>query len=217
MNELVYLNNDEALTDSLSVSEYFHKQHKSVIRKIEILLSEDSAQNCARCFRLSKYKDAKGEYRKKYLMNRDGFTFLVMGFTGKEANQWKWDFIKAFNAMENIIREKSTTIWIETRRQGKLTRKAETDVIKELVEYAKDQGSQHSQMLYMTYSKLANAMAGVKSRDSATITQLNNLSIFENIILTIIRNGINEGLNYKEIYQVCKSRCEQAKEIAMIS
>ena len=150
-------------------------------------------------------------------MNRDGFTFLVMGFTGKKANQWKWDYIKAFNSMEAIIREKSTTIWLETRKQGKLTRKAETDVIKELVEYAKDQGSMHSQMLYMTYSKLANAMAGISKRDNASVTQLNNLSIFENIILTIIRNGMSEGLGYKEIYQVCKLRCEQAKEIAMIS
>jgi Rha family phage regulatory protein len=216
MNELVFFQKDEVLTDSLSVAEYFHKQHKDVIRKIENIIDEDSAQNCAQCFKKSHYKDLSGKTNIKYLMNRDGFTFLVMGFTGKKANQWKWDYIKAFNSMEAVIREKSTTIWIETRQQGKLTRKAETDVIKELVEYAKDQGSKHSQMLYMTYSKLANAMAGVTKRDNASVMQLNNLSIFENIILTIIRNGMNEGLGYKEIYQVCKLRCEQAKEIAMI-
>lgn len=217
MNELVFLQKDEVLTDSLSVAEYFHKQHKHVLEKIENILADDSAQFSAQCFKKSHYKDSSGKTNIKYLMNRDGFTFLVMGFTGKKANQWKWDYIKAFNSMEAIIREKSTTIWLETRKQGKLTRKAETDVIKELVEYAKDQGSMHSQMLYMTYSKLANAMAGISKRDNASVTQLNNLSIFENIILTIIRNGISEGLGYKEIYQVCKLRCEQAKEIAMIS
>lgn len=217
MNELVFLQKDEVLTDSLSVAEYFHKQHKHVLEKIENILADDSAQFSAQCFKKSHYKDSSGKTNIKYLMNRDGFTFLVMGFTGKKANQWKWDYIKAFNSMEAIIREKSTTIWLETRKQGKLTRKAETDVIKELVEYAKDQGSMHSQMLYMTYSKLANAMAGISKRDNASVTQLNNLSIFENIILTIIRNGMSEGLGYKEIYQVCKLRCEQAKEIAMIS
>ena len=216
MNELVFLQKDEVLTDSLSVAEYFHKQHKHVLEKIENILADDSAQFSAQCFKKSHYKDLSGKTNIKYLMNRDGFTFLVMGFTGKKANQWKWDYIKAFNSMEAVIREKSTTIWMETRQQGKLTRKAETDVIKELVEYAKDQGSKHSQMLYMTYSKLANAMAGVTKRDNASVMQLNNLSIFENIILTIIRNGMNEGLGYKEIYQVCKLRCEQAKEIAMI-
>lgn len=217
MNELVFLQKDEVLTDSLSVAEYFHKQHKHVLEKIENILADDSAQFSAQCFKKSHYKDLSGKTNTKYLMNRDGFTFLVMGFTGKKANQWKWDYIKAFNSMEAVIREKSTTIWIETRKQGKLTRKAETDVIKELVEYAKDQGSTHSQMLFITYSKLANAMAGISKRDNASVTQLNNLSIFENIILTIIRNGMNEGLGYKEIYQICKLRCEQAKEIAMIS
>lgn len=216
MNELVFLQKDEVLTDSLSVAEYFHKQHKHVLEKIENILADDSAQFSAQCFKKSHYKDSSGKTNIKYLMNRDGFTFLVMGFTGKKANQWKWDYIKAFNSMEAIIREKSTTIWLETRKQGKLTRKAETDVIKELVEYAKNQGSKHSQMLYMTYSKLANAMAGISKRDNASVSQLNNLSIFENIILTIIRNGMSEGLGYKEIYQVCKLRCEQAKEIAMI-
>ena len=85
--------------------------------------------------------------------------------------------------MESILREKSTEAWLETRQKGKLTRKAETDVIQKLIEYAKEQGSTHADMLYMTYSKLANKMAGVSKRDEATVSQLNNLSLMENIIL----------------------------------
>lgn len=216
MNELVFLQKDEVFTTSILVADNFHKRHDRVLRAIENLII-DLPKNGAVKFIKSDYKDAKGELRKMYLLNRDAFSLLVMGFTGKTALDWKLKYIEAFNSMEAIIREKSTTIWLETRNQGKLTRKAETDVIKELVEYAKDQGSMHSQMLYMTYSKLANAMAGISKRDNASVTQLNNLSIFENIILTIIRNGMSEGLGYKEIYQVCKLRCEQAKEIAMIS
>lgn len=214
-NELVYLKNDEAMTDSLMVAEYFHKRHDRVLRKIE-QIKNDSPQKWGQCFRKSFYKDASGKSNTKYLMTRDGFSYLVMGFTGTKASQWKWDYIKAFNSMESIILEKNTTVWIETRQQGKLTRKAETDVIKDLVEYAKNQGSSHSQMLYMTYSKLANAMAGITKRDNASVMQLNNLSIFENIILSIVRNGIREGLNYKDIYQICKARCEQAKDIALL-
>ena len=81
-----------------------------------------------------------------YFMNRDGFSLLVMGFTGKKAFEWKVEYIKAFNKMESIIREKSTLTWEETRREGKLTRRAETDTIKRLVEYAKEQGSTHSEI-----------------------------------------------------------------------
>ena len=216
MNELVYLKQDEAMTDSLTVAESFKKRHADVIRAIENIIERDSTQNCARCFRSSRYKDAKGEWRKRYLMNRDGFTFLVMGFTGKKANEWKWSYIKAFNAMESVIREKSTTTWIETRQAGKLTRKAETDTIQRLVEYAKEQGSTHADMLYMTYTKLANHMAGISKRDQATTMELNNLSLIENIILHVIDTGILTRKHYKEIYKDCKARLETVSELAYI-
>ena len=149
-------------------------------------------------------------------MNRDGFTFLVMGFTGKEAMEWKWQYIKAFNQMENIIHEKSTQTWIETRAAGKLTRKAETDTIHKLVEYAKEQGSSHAEMLYMTYSKLANKMAGISKRDEATVIQLNNLSLMEHILLHEIDLGIMQGTHYKDIYRNCKKRLEMLKDIAYL-
>ena len=151
-----------------------------------------------------------------YYITKDGFTFLVMGYKGKKAAGFKEAYIREFNKMESFLKEKSTKAWLETRQQGKLTRKAETDVIQELVEYAKEQGSTHSNMLYMTYSKLANSMCGIKGRDNATTYQLNNLSIFENLILQMIRSGMNNGLDYKQIYQECKNRCVMAQEVAMI-
>lgn len=216
MNDLVYLKHEEAMTDSLSVAEHFHKNHKDVIRKIENLLENDSAQNCARCFKASKYKDAKGEWRKKYLMNRDGFVFLVMGFTGKKANEWKWDYIHAFNKMETLIKERSSAEWVETRKYGKLTRKAETDTIQRLVEYAKDQGSEHADMLYMNYTRLANKMVGVTKRDEATAKQLYELSFAEDAILKIIDAGILQRKGYKEIYQDCKRNLGLIKQYACL-
>ncbi len=149
-------------------------------------------------------------------MNRDGFSLLVMGFTGKDALEWKLEYIKAFNEMEKFILEKQSKAWIATRRQGKLTRKAETDTIKTLVEYAKGQGSEHADKLYVTYSKLANKTAGVTNRDEATIPQLNNLSLIENIILHVVDNGIMTDKHYKEIYQDCKKQLEAFKELAYL-
>lgn len=192
------------------------KRHADVIRSIENLIRNDSTQNCVQCFKQVSYKDDTGKKNKMYLMNRDGFTFLVMGFTGKKANEWKWQYIKAFNQMENFIREKSTQVWVETRKAGKLTRKAETDTIQKLVEYAKVQGSSHAEMLYMTYSKLANKMAGINKRDEATVMQLNNLSLMENIILHEIDLGIMKGKHYKEIYKDCKKRLETVKDLAYL-
>ena len=136
MNELVYLKNDEAVCSSLQVAEKFEKRHANVMRAIDSLVKNDSTQNCVQCFKEATYKDSTGKSNKMYVMNRDGFTFLVMGFTGKKANEWKWQYIKAFNQMEKFIREKETQAWIDSRKTGKLTRKAETDTIKKLVENA---------------------------------------------------------------------------------
>lgn len=204
------------MCDSLQVAKKFGKRHADVIRTIENLIKNDSTQNCVQCFEKVFYKDESGKKNKKYLMNRDGFTFLVMGFTGKKANEWKWQYIKAFNQMENFIREKTTQIWIETRKAGKLTRKAETDTIQKLVEYAKKQGSSHAEMLYMTYSKLAKKMTGINNRDEATVMQLNNLSLMENIILHEIDLGIMQGKHYKGIYKDCKNRLETIRDLAYL-
>ena len=70
--------------------------------------------------------------------------------------------------------------------------------------------------LYMTYSKLANKMAGISKRDEATVMQLNNLSLIENIILHVIDTGILTGKHYKEIYQDCKKRLETVKDLAYL-
>lgn len=207
MNELVFLKNEEALTDSLSVAEMFEKRHDHVLVKIEKILN-DSPEKSGQCFHKTRYKDSSGKLNVKYLMNRDGFTFLAMGFTGRKADAWKWKYIDAFNAMEKIISEKKTAIWLETRQRGKLIRRDETNIIQRLVEYAKDQGSTHADMLYMTYSKLANKMAGITSRDQATTLQLNDLSTMERIIAKAVIDGMGSGMHYKDIYKLSKERLE---------
>ena len=215
MSELVYLKKDEPMTDSLRVADTFGKRHGDVIRAIEKIIN-DSTQNWVECFKQTTYKDESGKSNKMYLMNEKAFSVLVMGFTGKKALEWKWKYADAFEKMRKHITEMQTSEWIQMRQTGKLTRKAETDTIKELVKLAKEQGSTHADMLYMTYSKLANKMAGINGRDNASFSQLNDLNIFEQIILRIIQQGIMADKNYKEIYQDCKERCQMAKQIAFI-
>lgn len=213
MNEIVYLKNDQALTDSLIVAEMFGKEHSKVMRAIENL-EEGLPKNgdTPKLFFKTWYKHPQnGEHYAKYLMNRDGYSLLVMGFTGKKALEWKLKYIEAFNAMEKVITEKQTSVWIETRQQGKLIRKEETSIIQKLVEYAKAQGSGHADMLYMTYTKLANKMAGITSRDTATTMQLNDLSTMERLIAKVVLDGMESGEHYKKIYQHSKERLETVK------
>ena len=199
----------------MQVAERFGRRHSDVIRAISNQRKNALVKE-RNLYRKSNYIDSKGESRPMYLMNRQGFEILVMGFTGDRALEWKLAYSDAFSKMESIIREKSTQTWEETRRIGKLTRQAETDTIKKLVEYAKEQGSTHSDKLYMTYSKLANKMAGITSRDEATITQLNNLTMMENIILRVIEAGIEADKYYKEIYKDCKERLQVVSKLAYL-
>lgn len=102
MNELVFMNNDQVVTSSRNVARDFGKEHRNVIRDIERLLKNEQARSM---FYESYYthEQNKQVYR-KFLMNRDGFTLLVMGFTGKQAMDFKIKYINAFNEMENALR-----------------------------------------------------------------------------------------------------------------
>ena len=104
MNQaLVSLENGIPSTTSLKVSEVFHKRHTEVLRGIRLLCDNTPESFYGRNFASVEYTDAKGERRPMYTMTRDGFTLLVMGYTGKEAMRFKLEYIEAFNAMEKEL------------------------------------------------------------------------------------------------------------------
>ena len=100
--ELVKIENNQAVVSSRSIAEHFEKQHKDVLRSIKNLLAGDE-RKIAPMFYESTALDSYGRKQKIYLMNRDGFTLLAMGFTGKKALDWKVKYIEAFNKMEKQL------------------------------------------------------------------------------------------------------------------
>lgn len=102
MNNLVFKGqNNQVLTNSLLVAEKFGKKHYHVMDSIRNLLN--SHEKSGQYFVLDTYVDNSGKENPMYVMNRDGFTLLVMGFTGEKALQFKMDYIEAFNKMEQTI------------------------------------------------------------------------------------------------------------------
>lgn len=94
--------NDTARANSLLVARMFGKRHDSVLRDIRNL-------DCSEKFNLHNfeeitYKDDRGRKQPAVAMTRDGFTFLVMGYRGKKAAQFKETYIERFNEMERFIR-----------------------------------------------------------------------------------------------------------------
>lgn len=84
---------DQPPTNSLLVAEKFEKRHDHVIRDIKNLI--DSTQNWGQYFMSTTYRDTSGKSNAMYIMNRDGFTLLAMGFTGKKALEFKLQYIEA--------------------------------------------------------------------------------------------------------------------------
>ena len=102
---LVSVNNNQVVTTSLQIAEFFDKEHKSVLRQINSLECSDLFRQ--RNFAPSCYTRKNGNVTKSYPMyyiTKDGFTILAMGFTGKIAVKFKEAYINAFNEMENRLR-----------------------------------------------------------------------------------------------------------------
>ncbi|MGB3160919.1 MAG: phage regulatory protein/antirepressor Ant [Carnobacterium sp.] len=130
MANLVIMKDRQAVTTSLQVAEGFDKQHKHVIEAIENKIQ--SAENSAHyklMFFEGFYKDSRGRNQKMYYMNRDGFSFIAFGFTGKKADDFKFSYIDAFNHMEKELIElakdsymiddpvRRAEKWIQERKQ----------------------------------------------------------------------------------------------------
>ncbi|WP_188453766.1 Rha family transcriptional regulator [Virgibacillus oceani] len=101
MNQLVFIQDKQVVTDSLTVAEVFEKNHKEVLRDIRNL--ECSDEFSQRNFAPSTYKNDRGREYECYVMKQDGFSFLVMGYTGKKAAYFKEQYINEFNHMRQQL------------------------------------------------------------------------------------------------------------------
>ena len=98
----IYNINNQLTTTSLNICEVFNKPHKNILKAIEEL--ECSANFKSANFLADYYMDSRNRKQKKYLITRDGFTILAMGFTGLKAMQFKELYIKRFNEMEQQLK-----------------------------------------------------------------------------------------------------------------
>lgn len=161
-------NEERPLTTSRKVAEKFNKEHREVIYAIEgrtsegaldikdknrgiiSTLIESGNSHVENYFILSEY-ESRGKKYKEYLITRDGFTILAMGFHGTEAMKWKVEYINAFNAMEAELKRIYTERqqWQIERDKGVVIRHILTDTIK-----MKIADSPHKRFAYPNYTNL---------------------------------------------------------------
>lgn len=106
----LFLKKGEAFCSSLDLARHFGKEHRNILRAIDNIANETGAEFTALNFEPSEYVDSTGRKLRCFDLSRDAFSLLVMGFTGREAMQWKLRYIEAFNKMEVEIRGVLATV-----------------------------------------------------------------------------------------------------------
>jgi anti-repressor protein len=110
MKEIVFIENDRVVTDSLTVAEVFGKNHKDVLRdidnQIEKLNEADEKEFSQRNFAPSDYINERGRQYRKYLLTEEGFTLVTMAYTTVEAMRFKVRFINEFNRMKEELKRR---------------------------------------------------------------------------------------------------------------
>jgi len=199
-------NEEQLTTTSRLIAEIFEKRHSDVIRAIENL--ECSQDFTERNFALSDYKDDSGKSNKEYIITKDGFVMLAMGFTGEKAFKFKEQYINAFNSMERELKRiyEERQQWVIEREKGKLVRHILTDTIK-----MKVAESPNKKFMYPNYTKLIYKVLFNKSfdelkkmynikpkeslRDYISSEELKELEQMEMLISSLI----NLGWGYEQI------------------
>lgn len=190
---LVTSYNGVLVADSLQVADSFGKQHSHVIRSIEILINGLSAEEAAitdpyfsqsnfglagNYFIPDTYKDKQGKSRKHYFLTRDGFSLLVMGFTGPAALHWKLLYIEAFNKMEKALKESSDLQLLVSQITKDVLRNVLPQITqasqKTATEVTEEQAPRRSQRIYTLYGNeeaLPNFLTVYDIRDFLGIGQ----------------------------------------------
>lgn len=201
------------VTTSNKVAEELGVNHKDLLKKIDDYVKKFGSEKFRHEFYVESTFTNRGKEYRNYLITKKGIAQLVGGYSAavEKAFDLNVAYINRFEEMEQIIRNKNDSEWLLTREQGKMIRRKETDAIQELILYAKEQGSEHFNRLYIVYSKLVNKLVGVEpnSRDTMEYAKLMTIHQLENMFSKIITDCMSKKIYYKEIYNICKERGTQ--------
>lgn len=186
---------------SLDVAKTFEKEHYHVIEEIRAIREKISSTEFSGLFYESDYVASNGKKNPMYLMNRDGFTLLVMGYTGEKAMKFKLAYINQFNEMEELLKGK-----LIEREKGIAVRQSLTKAIQMSKENERMHGHAYSVYTDIVYravfcktAKQLREEYGIDKkanlRDYFTVEELTKVQSIEMIVSGLV----NCGWGYNEI------------------
>jgi len=222
MKSLVSLDkNNHAFTTTLIIADGVEIEHRAVMKLLETHIKRRTF--IALEVRIKKAKKA-GKPTRFYDLTEKQATFLITLMKNRDVVlDFKESLVDEFTRMKNelarIASQQTNQQWIEARNAGKIERRAETDVIKEFVDYATEQGSKSAGMYYMNISKMENKALFIVEqkyknlRDVLGLADLSTLQNADHIVSRALRHGMDDKLHYKDIYKLAKERVEIFAEL----
>jgi phage regulator Rha-like protein len=210
MNDIsIIYSANELRTDSRDLASLLDHRHRTIFESITKYSTELSELGILP-FETERLKtDHLGEREHKFVMLNEDQCYFVLTLMRNNAHvvKSKLQLVKAFRDARSQLAMRDIA-----RVDGKQVRKLETKAISDLVEYAKAKGSKSADMYYTNITKMTNKLLGIESgtRDNLDARTLGDIAVMEKIVSNAVSDGINAGLDYKEIFQLAKNRCKIA-------
>lgn len=223
MNDIVFIDEAKPSTTTLIIAEGVENDHRNVMR----LLNKYSDRQLLSTFK--KTKVSRGGRPVEYAtLDEEQTTFLITLMNNSEkVVAFKEQLTKAFYRMKatllRIANNKQNEEWLSCRTKGKEIRNSATAVVKDFVEYAKNQGSKSAEMYHVNISKMENkALFFVTEkypnlRDVMDKRQLSFIQSADTITREALIEGMDSELFYKDIYKLAKKRIEALSELIPIT
>ena len=210
MNDIsIIYSANELRTDSRDLATLLDHRHRTIFESITKYNSELSELGIVP-FQTERLKtDQLGEREHKFAMLNEDQCYFVLTLMRNNAHvvKAKLQLVKAFRDARTQLANRDIA-----RVDGKQVRNLETKAIADLVEYAKAKGSKSADLYYQNITKMTNAMIGIKAgeRDRLDARTLGDIAVMEKIVANAVSDGINAGMDYKDIYKLAKNRCSLA-------
>lgn len=189
------------------VIEKLIKKHEKIKGKLDLPLNQYSPKW------IEKRSSYRGQSFTYYEMNKTAFTLVSMRFQTDEAYEWQLRFAATFQAMEKALLHKTDESWKQVRKDGKIARLEFTGCVKEFTEYALGQGSNSPKRYYGNLTKMEYAALKMIEynekvpkgfRNTLNRMELFMLIMAEHVANEALKQGMNEGLHYKEVFLLAK-------------
>lgn len=218
MNDLVIIKNDVPVVSTFDLfSKMGYKEHRMLKKVIAENLAAFEEFGFLQLQVQKPTKKEGGRPSESYLLNEDQFILLVLlAKNSPESVELKIRVSREFKRMKrtiaNLLAQRQDPSWQNVRSDGKAVYLQKTDVIKQFVDYATAQGSASASKYYMQLAKMENnALFFIEAkysnlREIMTIKQLMQVATADDVIEKAIKEGMEAGMHYKDIYALAKER-----------